>query len=187
VEPVCAAIGRGLATRSEYHVVCLTSTVMPGSTGAAVRHTLERESGKRCGIDFGLCYSPEFIALGTVIRDLLNPDMLLIGESDRRAGDVLESLYQRICDNAPPVARMSFVEAEITKLAVNSFITMKITFANLLARISECSAGANVDVITRALGLDGRIGAKYLTGALSYGGPRSGRASRPAAGGRSLQ
>jgi UDPglucose 6-dehydrogenase len=171
VEPVCAAIGRGLARRNAYHVVCLTSTVMPGSTGTAVRDILERESGKRCGTDFGLCYSPEFIALGTVIRDFLNPDMLLIGESDRHAGDVLEAIYRRVCENEPVTARMSFIEAEITKLAVNAFITTKISFANLLARISERSTGANVDVITAALGLDRRIGARYLTGAVSYGGP----------------
>ena len=171
VEPVCAAIGRGLARRTGYHVVCLTSTVMPGSTGGAVREMLERESGKRCGTDFGLCYSPEFIALGTVIRDFLNPDMLLIGESDTRAGDLLESIYRRICENEPVAARMTFAEAEITKLAVNSYITTKISFANMLARISERTPGANVDVITRALGLDTRIGARYLIGALSYGGP----------------
>jgi UDPglucose 6-dehydrogenase len=171
VEPVCAAIGRGLAKRSGYHLVCLTSTVMPGMTGAAVKDILERESGKRCGADFGLCYSPEFIALGSVIRDFLNPDMILIGESDSNAGDFLEAIYRRVCENEPAAARMSFVEAEITKLAVNSFITTKISFANLLARISERSVGANVDVITHALGLDSRIGAKYLKGALSYGGP----------------
>jgi len=66
---------------------------------------------------------------------------------------------------------MSFVNAEITKLAVNSYITTKISFANLLARISERSPGADVDVITSALGLDTRIGPKYLKGAVSYGGP----------------
>jgi UDPglucose 6-dehydrogenase len=171
VEPVCVAIGRGLATRSGYHVVCLTSTVMPGMTGGVVKEILERESGKRCGVDFGLCYSPEFIALGSVIRDFLHPDMLLIGESDQRAGDFLEAIFRRVCERDAPAARMSFVEAEIAKLAVNTFITMKISFANLLARISERSGGADVDVITRALGLDSRIGVKYLKGALSYGGP----------------
>ena len=171
VEPVCQAIGRALAKKDEYHVVCLTSTVMPGTTEGPVRKILEESSGKRVGKDFGLCYSPEFIALGSVIRDFLNPDMLLIGESDARAGDVLQSLYAQVCENRPAVARMSFVNAEITKLSVNSYITTKISFANLLARISEKLPGANVDVITAALGLDTRIGAKYLKGAVSYGGP----------------
>ncbi len=171
VEPVCQEIGRALASKAQYHVVCLTSTVMPGSTGGRIRKLLEEASGKKCGADFGLCYSPEFIALGSVIRDFLNPDLLLIGESDRRAGDALEALYSRVCENRPPVARMNFVNAEITKLAVNTYVTTKISFANMLARVAERLPGADVDIITSALGLDTRIGAKYLKGAVSYGGP----------------
>jgi UDPglucose 6-dehydrogenase len=171
VEPVCQAIGRALAKKSEYHLVCLTSTVMPGTTGGPVREMLEKSSGKKMGADFGLCYSPEFIALGSVIRDFLNPDMLLIGESDARAGDLLQALYAKVCENKPSVARMAFVNAEVTKLAVNTYVTTKISYANMLARICERLPGANVDVITSALGLDTRIGAKYLKGAVSYGGP----------------
>ncbi len=171
VEPVCESIGRALEKKSEYHVVVLTSTVMPGTTGGRVRELLEKASGKRVGEDFGLCYNPEFIALGSVIRDFLNPDMLLIGESDARAGDFLQSLYAEVCENKPAVARMSFVNAEITKLAVNTYVTTKISYANMLARICERLPGANVDVVTAALGNDTRIGAKYLKGALSYGGP----------------
>jgi UDPglucose 6-dehydrogenase len=171
VNPVCEAVGRALAKKSDYHVVVLTSTVMPGTTGGSVRELLEKTSGKRVGADLGLCYNPEFIALGSVIRDFLNPDMLLIGESDARAGDFLQSLYADVCENNPAVARMSFVNAEITKLAVNTYVTTKISYANMLARICEQLPGANVDVVTTALGNDTRIGAKYLKGALSYGGP----------------
>jgi UDPglucose 6-dehydrogenase len=171
VEPVCQAIARTLAKKADYHLVCLTSTVMPGTTGGPVREMLEKASGKRVGADFGLCYSPEFIALGSVIRDFLNPDMLLIGESDTRAGDTLASLYAQVCQNKPAVARMAFVNAEVTKLAVNTYVTTKISYANMLARICERLPGANVDVITSALGLDTRIGPKYLKGAVSYGGP----------------
>src|SRR5246500_3430951 len=171
VEPVCQSMARALAKKTDYHLVCLTSTVMPGTTGGPVREVLEKTSGKRVGADFGLCYSPEFIALGSVIRDFLNPDMLLIGESDPRAGDSLQSLYAQVCENKPAIARMAFVNAEITKLAVNTYVTTKISYANMLARICEQLPGANVDVITSALGLDTRIGAKYLKGALSYGGP----------------
>jgi UDPglucose 6-dehydrogenase len=171
VLPVCEAIGRALAAKREYHVVALTSTVMPGSTGGAVRETLEKASRKRAGIDFGLCYSPEFIALGSVIRDFLNPDFLLIGESDGRAGAKLESLYRIVCETRPPVARMNLVNAEIAKLAVNTYVTTKISFANMLARLCEKVPGASVDVVTGAIGLDSRIGGKYLKGAISYGGP----------------
>lgn len=136
---------------------------MPESTGGEVRTTLERASGKMCGMDFGLCYSPEFIALGSVIRDFYNPDFLLIGESDQRSGDAPSDIYRRVCKNSPPIARMNFVSAEITKLAVNTYVTTKISFANMIARLCECLPGA--------LGLDSRIGPKYLKGEVSYGGP----------------
>ena len=169
--PTCEAIGRALATKKAFHLVILTSTVMPGSTGGAVKEALERASGKRCGTDFGLCYSPEFIALGTVIRDFYNPDFLLIGESDARSGEMLSEIYKRTCKNSPAIARMNFINAEVTKLAVNTYITTKISYANMLARLCEKLPEADVNVVTDALGLDTRIGAKYLKGAVSYGGP----------------
>ncbi len=171
VLPVCEAIGHALQAKQEFHLVVLTSTVMPGTTGGAVQATLEQASGKRAGQDFGLCYGPEFIALGSVIRDFLNPDFVLIGESDARSGEMLETLYKQVCENTPAVARMNFVNAEIAKLSVNTFVTTKISFANMLARICERLPGADVDVVTAALGLDTRIGTKYLKGAVSYGGP----------------
>jgi UDPglucose 6-dehydrogenase len=171
VLPVCEALGRALAAKRGYHVVALTSTVMPGSTGGDVRASLEKASHKRAGIDFGLCYCPEFIALGSVIHDFLNPDFLLIGESDARAGAQLESLYRAVCETRPPVARMNLVNAEIAKLAVNTYVTTKISFANTLAGLCEKVPGASVDVVTGAIGLDSRIGGKYLKGAISYGGP----------------
>lgn len=169
--PACESVGRGLAAKDFYHLVVLTSTVMPGSTGNEIRGTLERASGKRCGVDFGLCYSPEFIALGSVIRDFYHPDFLLIGESDRHAGDVLSDIYKRTCKNSPAIARMNWINAEITKLAVNTYITTKISYANMLARLCEKLPGADVNAVTDALGLDSRIGPKYLKGAVSYGGP----------------
>lgn len=167
----CKSIGRVLRKSSDYHVVVLTSTVMPRSTETAILPVLEEESGKKCGKDFGLCYSPEFVALGSVIRDFLNPDFFLIGESDSRAGDVLSQIYRRVCPPAPPISRMNFVNAELTKLALNTFVTTKITFANMLARLCEQLPNANVDTVTSALGLDSRIGKKYLKGAIGYGGP----------------
>jgi len=169
--PTCESIGRALRTKLAYHLVVMTSTVMPGSMGGQIKSALERASGKRCGIDFGLCYNPEFIALGTVIRDFYNPDFLLIGESDPRAGDVLSEIYKRACKNSPTIARMNWINAEITKLAVNTYITTKISYANMLARLCEKLPEADVNVVTDALGLDSRIGPKYLKGGVSYGGP----------------
>jgi UDPglucose 6-dehydrogenase len=164
-------VGRGLRGRDEYHVVVVASTVMPGSCEGEIRPALENASGRRVGETLGLCYSPEFIALGSVIRDMLQPDMVLIGESDARAGDVHERLYRGVCENDPPVRRMSLVNAELTKIAVNTYVTMKISYANTLADMCERLPGADVQVVTDALGLDTRIGGKYLRGALAYGGP----------------
>jgi UDPglucose 6-dehydrogenase len=163
--------GRGLRGRDAYHVVVVASTVMPGSCEGEIRPALESASGRRVGETLGLCYSPEFIALGSVIRDMLEPDMVLIGESDPRAGDVLERLYAGVCENDPPFRRMSLVNAELTKIAVNTYVTMKISYANALADMCERLPGADVEAVTDALGLDSRIGGKYLRGAISYGGP----------------
>jgi len=167
----CEGIADALRKKSLWHLVVITSTISPGSMDNSIRPLLEEHSGKRSGIDFGLCYNPEFIALGSVIRDFLNPDFVLIGESDERSGQVLEGIYRQVCENNPPVVRMNFINAELTKLAVNTFVTTKISFANMLARICEKLPGADVDVVTKALGLDSRIGTKYLKGAVSYGGP----------------
>ncbi len=171
VQPAVERIGKELAKKDGYHLVVVTSTVMPGSMDEAVKPTLERASGKPCGASLGLCYNPEFIALGEVIRGLLSPDFILVGESDRKAGDVLSAIQARVCTNSPPVERMNFINAEVAKIGVNSFITMKMSFANTLAEISEKLPGANVDRITGAIGRDHRIGSAYLKGALGYGGP----------------
>ncbi len=165
------SVGEALRAKPGYHVVNITSTVMPGSTDGELRDALERSSGRRVGRDVGLCYNPEFIALGTVIRDMLRPDAILIGESDTRAGDVLEHVYRRVCGELTPIGRMSLINAELTKIAVNTFVTTKISYANMLADLCERLPGADVDVVTGALGLDSRIGSKYLKGALGYGGP----------------
>jgi UDPglucose 6-dehydrogenase len=165
------AIGHALRTKDTWHLVVLTSTVLPGTTRQALLPVLERASGKTAGRDFGLCYSPEFIALGSVIRDFLNPDFTLIGELDARSGETLEAYYGLVMANHAPARRMSLENAELAKISVNSFVTMKITFANMLAALCEAIPGADVDVVTHALGSDRRIGSRYLTGGLGYGGP----------------
>ena len=120
------SIGLALRRKDTYHLVVITSTVMPGSTGGEIRQALEQHSGRRVGSQLGLCYNPEFIALGSVVRDMLQPDMILIGESDKAAGDLLESIYAKSCDNTPAIRRMNFVNAELTKISVNTFVTTKI-------------------------------------------------------------
>ncbi len=164
-------IGAALADKTGYHLVVLTSTVLPGATRHGLLPILERRSGKRAGIDFGLCYSPEFIALGSVIRDFLNPDFTLVGELDDRSGRALEAAYAEIMPNRPSCRRMTLENAELTKISLNAYVTTKIAYANMLADLCERIPGGDVDVVSDALGLDARIGRKYLTGALGYGGP----------------
>ncbi len=165
------ALGRQLRGGKSYHLVVVTSTVMPGDMEGAIRPALEAYTGRKVGEDLGLCYNPEFIALGSVIRDMRRPDFVLIGESDRRAGERLEQIHRSVVGETTVVARMSFVNAEITKLAINTFVTTKISYANMLARVCERLPGADADVVTTAIGMDTRIGRKYLKGAVSYGGP----------------
>ncbi|MGH6678864.1 MAG: nucleotide sugar dehydrogenase [Bradyrhizobium sp.] len=149
----------------------ITSTVMPGSTGGPIRAALEETSGRHVGETVGLTYNPEFIALGSVVRDLRHPDMVLIGESDTRAGDLLERVYHGILGEEKPVQRMNWMNAEIAKISVNAFVTTKISYANMLAELCEKLPGADVEVVTAALAKDSRIGPQYLKGALGYGGP----------------
>jgi len=145
-----------------YHLFVITSTVTPGTVDEKLIPLIESVSGKKLNTDFGVCYNPEFIALGSVITDFLNPDIVLIGESDKSAGDKLEDVYSIVCENKPYVARMSIISSEIAKISLNSYITMKISFANTLANICEALPGANIDDITRALGADKRVSPYYF-------------------------
>ncbi|MBV1900913.1 MAG: nucleotide sugar dehydrogenase, partial [Kordiimonadaceae bacterium] len=166
------AVGESLRAKTGYHLVVISSTVMPGSMDSEISEALAHASGKVIGSpDLGLCYNPEFIALGNVINNMQHPDFLLIGESDPRAGNLLESLHASVCQNTPAYHRMNFVNAEITKISVNTYVTTKISYANMLAEVCENLPGADVDVVTDAVGSDSRIGKKYLKGAIGYGGP----------------
>ena len=163
-------IGEALKKKDGYHLVSITCTVMPGTTRNEIIPTIEKFSSKKVTKDFGVCYNPEFIALGSVIHDFLSPDFVLIGESDEKAGELLSKLYTKLLDN-PKIRRMSLDSAEITKIGINCFLTMKISFANLMAQLCEKIPNGNIDIVTETLGLDPRIGKNYLKGGMSFGGP----------------
>ena len=153
LEYVCSVmrqVGAAIGKKDGYHLVVLSSTVLPGSTEHVVLPLLEESSGKCRGMGFGLCYSPEFIALGSVLRDFLNPDFLLIGECDAASGKKLASFYANEMQINARIARMTPVNAELTKIALNTFVTTKITYANMLAEICERLPGGDVDVVTGA-------------------------------------
>ena len=119
---------------------------------------------------FSVSYNPEFIAQGSVMSDLVSPDILLIGEGSVSAGDAIVELYSSILENKPTIHRMSPKEAEITKIALNCFLTTKIAFANMVGDIAK-AAGCDSDIILSAIGSDDRIGNKYLKYGYGFGGP----------------
>ena len=172
-------LSKSLKNKKSYHLFVITSTVSPGATESNLIPSIEKYSGKKLNKDFGVCYNPEFIALGSIIKDSFNPDMILIGESDKKAGDMLEKIYNNVCDNKPYIARMSIISAEIAKISLNAYVTMKISFANTLGNLCERIPGSEVDKISKALGADKRVSPYYLKAGLAFGGPcfpRDGRA-----------
>lgn len=171
LEEALDRLARSLSEKDRFHLFVVTSTVLPGITRSVLRPILEEVSGKECGSGFGLCYSPLLVALGSVIPNILRPELVMIGESDELSGATLEDIYKSACTNVPPIVRATFESVEVAKIAINSFITMKISFANTMAELCERFPEADVDVVSGIIGLDSRIGAKYLRGGLGFGGP----------------
>jgi len=166
----CHDIAEGMSWSDTYHLIVITSTVMPGSTMGPIKDALE-SCGAVCGRDFGLCYSPEFIALGNVINGLLRPDAVLIGSEDPLAAATLADIYRRVCENDPPIATMNAATAEIAKLALNCFLTTKIGFANFIGWLCRSVPHTNSHDVMNFLGLDSRISSKYLRPGPPFGGP----------------
>jgi UDPglucose 6-dehydrogenase len=164
-------IGNHLAKNPRDFTIVISSTVMPGSCEDTFRQELETASGMTVGKELGLAYSPEFIALGSAIHDMKYPDLVLIGESHAAAGDFVEEVSRSVVKNKPQFRRMSLSSAELTKIAINTFVTTKISYANMLSEICEQLPGASIDDVTAAVGSDLRIGKSYLTAGLGYGGP----------------
>lgn len=171
LEVVLEAMAPAIKEKDSFHVVDVVSTVMPGSCENSFKPMLEKLTGKKCGVDFGLVYNPEFIALGSVLHNFLNPDMVLIGASDDKSSTMVKDLYASMAKSNPQYSIMSLTNAEITKLSLNCYVTMKISFANELGALCEKIPGADVDAVTSAIGADSRVGKKYLKSGLGFGGP----------------
>jgi len=140
VRRVCQDIGEALKNKREFHVVVARSTMLPGSMRDVVIPTLEEASRKRAGIDFGVCINPEFLREGTAVWDYYNPPKTVIGESDRKTGDIVASLYERM---TAPLVRTDVETAEMVKYADNTWHALKVVFANEMGSIAK------------ALGMDG--------------------------------
>jgi UDPglucose 6-dehydrogenase len=173
-------IGASLKDKINYHLVVLCSTVSPGTCEAEIMPALELAVGRKLGDMLGFCYSPAFIAQGSVVLDFKEPDFILIGGNLKDAS-ALHEIYERMITyrSTTDYATMSIPSAEITKVALNTYITLKISFANMLAALCHRTPGAHVDDVTGAMGLDSRVSPKYFKGATGHGGPcfpRDGRA-----------
>jgi UDPglucose 6-dehydrogenase len=120
--------------------------------------------------NYYVSYNPEFIAQGSVIKDQINCDNVLIGEADQYAGDLIENIYKQIVESNPIYNRMSCTEAELTKLSVNCFLTTKISYANMVGDIAN-RLGCDANKVLEAVGTDSRIGSKYIKPGFGFGGP----------------
>jgi UDPglucose 6-dehydrogenase len=167
-------IGTALRGSSKRYDVVVVSTVMPGSTHGPLRAQLEKASLRKLGPELSLLYSPLFIALGSVIRNLRTPDLVLIGEEHEQSdpGSRLAEVWTSVHTKSPrrQIHRLPWAGAEITKLSINSFVTTKIAFANWVAQIAE---GYQVEPagVLAAIGSDTRIGPRYLSYGMPFGGP----------------
>jgi UDPglucose 6-dehydrogenase len=139
--------------------IVIVSTVMPGETDR-----LQREFKH-----LTLIYSPTFVALGTVAKDFTHPDFVLVGSRYPKATTLLKKLYSTVM-HKPRFAVLTPLEAEIAKLALNCYITTKITFANQIGNLCD-RIGIGPFNICKAIGMDSRIGSKYFSPGLGYGGP----------------
>src|SRR5665647_223775 len=128
-------IGRALTQKNAYHLIVVKSTVTPGTVRNTVKATIEETSGLVAGRDFGLCMNPEFLRQGSAIQDTLYPDRVIIGGYDRRSGQLLTDLLSDFNGPDTPIIRMSLESAEVVKYASNTFLAMKISYANEIANI----------------------------------------------------
>jgi UDPglucose 6-dehydrogenase len=150
-----------LPEREQRTVLVMKSTVPPG-TGEKVRARLEGRGLPHVGY----VSNPEFLAEGTAVSDFMNPDRIVIGAFNGADGDRVARLY-RVMDSA--IVRADVASAEMTKLASNAFLATKISFINEIANVCE-ETGADVTVVARGMGLDSRIGPRFLNAGLGYGG-----------------
>ena len=146
--------------------VVITKSTVPVGTGDEVERIM-RET--RPDADFAVVSNPEFLREGAAIADFKRPDRIVIGTDDARARRVMEDLYRPLYLNAAPLLFTTRRTSELIKYAANAFLATKITFINELADLCE-AVGANVQEVARGIGLDNRIGAKFLHAGPGYGG-----------------
>jgi len=157
---------RDVATHMQGYTVIITKSTVPVGTAREVERIV-RET--RPDGDFDVCSNPEFLREGAAISDFMRPDRVVIGAESERAQEVMRSIYRPLYISETPIVFTGLETAELSKYAANAFLATKITFINEIANICE-KAGANVQEVAKAMGLDGRIGSKFLHAGPGYGG-----------------
>lgn len=146
-------------------VVVIKSTVVVGTC----RKVAEIIREERPGVDFSIASNPEFLREGSAIEDFMRPDRVVTGAEDERAENALRRLYRPLYLRETPILVTSLENAELTKYAANAFLALKITFINEIANLCE-KVGADVQKVASGIGLDNRIGGKFLHAGPGFGG-----------------
>jgi UDPglucose 6-dehydrogenase len=157
---------REIAAAMDGYTVVVTKSTVPVGTGDEVERIIREV---RPDADFAVVSNPEFLREGAAIDDFKRPDRVVIGTEDERAKAVMNELYRPLYLNQNPILVTSRRTAELTKYAANAFLATKITFINEIADLCE-QVGANVQDVARGIGLDNRIGSKFLHAGPGYGG-----------------
>ena len=155
-----------IAAALDGFTVVVTKSTVPVGTGDEVERII-RETAPGC--DVAVVSNPEFLREGAAINDFKRPDRIVIGIEDERAREVMSEVYRPLYLNQPPILFTSRRTSELTKYAANAFLATKITFINEIADLCE-RTGANVQDVARGIGLDNRIGSKFLHAGPGYGG-----------------
>ena len=148
------------------YAVVVTKSTVPVGTGRRISEIMRRA---RPDLEFDVASNPEFLREGSAIGDFMRPDRVVIGAESERARQVMRQLYRPLYLIEAPILFTSLEAAELTKYAANSFLAMKITFINEIADLCE-KVGADVHDVARGIGLDGRIGRKFLHPGPGFGG-----------------
>ena len=157
---------REIVDSLEGYTVVVTKSTVPVGTGVEVERIMRE---RRPDADFDVASNPEFLREGSAINDFMRPDRIVVGVEGEGAREVMRAIYRPLFLNETPVLFTTRESAELIKYAANSFLATKITFINEMADLCE-KVGADVQVVARGIGLDGRIGAKYLHAGPGYGG-----------------
>ncbi|CAO3383366.1 UDP-glucose dehydrogenase family protein [Azospirillum argentinense] len=160
------AAAEEIAAHLDHYAVVVNKSTVPVGTGREVEAIIRRTNPNA---DFDVASNPEFLREGSAIGDFMRPDRVVIGASSERAADVMRRLYRPLYLIETPIVLTALETAELTKYAANTFLATKITFINEIADLCE-KVGANVHDVARGIGLDGRIGKKFLHPGPGYGG-----------------